>query len=362
MKINRSTKCTTKYLTEHKKVVLADILAEYGSCVNQFIQRFWGSTLPHNNELLKPIVDYPDTWLSARLRKVAAREAIAMVKASVERDGDKAIMPTHKRTSMCVSSTIATLKTAKKAISYDAWLELRCIGRGISIDIPIKFHKHYLKLGSMGTRLNSYVVTMESIQFCFEVDTGPKKPGKIAVGVDTGINALATLSTGERFGNDIKDCIDRVKRCRGNGQLRARRALKQRIDEVAKELILKDADLIVVEKLKGLGHNSKVKRRLTKNMRCSIGAWNWKYWLKRVQYACELNRVSFRSVHPQYTSQACHACGYTDRGNRNGEMFRCLKCGHKDNADVNAANNILKRFLTGPYGAGYKPMEEISIL
>lgn len=31
-------------------------------------------------------------------------------------------------------------------------------------------------------------------------------------------------------------------------------------------------------------------------------------------------------------------------------------CGHAENADVNASKNILERFLTGPYGAGCKPI------
>ena len=127
------------------------------------------------------------------------------------------------------------------------------------------------------------------------------------------------------------------------------------MDEVAKEVTSK-SDLIVVEALKKMGHNGKLKRRLSKNMRRSIGTWNWKYWLQRLQMDCEWNRVSFRSVAPQYTSQQCHACGYIDRGNRVGEVFCCLKCGHRNNADVNASQNILDRFLTGIYGSGYQPL------
>ena len=179
----------------------------------------------------------------------------------------------------------------------------------------------------------------------------------MAMGVDTGINALATLSTGEQLGMDIKDLIERIKRCQhgSNGQKRAKRALRQRIDEVAKAVVQK-SDLIVVEALKKMGHNGKLKRRLSKNMRRSIGTWNWKYWLQRLQMDCEWNRVSFRSVAPQYTSQRCHACGYIDRGNRAGEVFCCLKCGHRNNADVNASLNILDRFLTGIYGSGYQPL------
>ncbi|HUU89151.1 MAG TPA: zinc ribbon domain-containing protein, partial [Candidatus Glassbacteria bacterium] len=106
---------------------------------------------------------------------------------------------------------------------------------------------------------------------------------------------------------------------------------KQRIDEVAKETI-KEADLIVVEKLKNLGKKSKAKRLLAKNIRRSIGIWNWKYWLMRLEQQAEWNRVSFRSVSPCYTSQTCPCCGHVDRKNRSGEVFQCQECGHTDNA------------------------------
>jgi putative transposase len=47
-------------------------------------------------------------------------------------------------------------------------------------------------------------------------------------------------------------------------------------------------------------------------------------------------------VDPRHTSQRCSACGHTDPGNRPSQaLFLCLKCGHTENADVNAAKNIL---------------------
>lgn len=46
-------------------------------------------------------------------------------------------------------------------------------------------------------------------------------------------------------------------------------------------------------------------------------------------------------VPPQYTSQKCSRCNYTDSHNRISQSkFRCGKCGFEINADVNAAMNI----------------------
>ena len=407
MRIIRSTKCSTKYMTAQKRQQLHSVLQEYGKVVNVFIDHFWVNGKVPKSKLLKDIVGIPkdSTWFTARLRKVAAREALDMVtsvqevfqsnkdriasnvhdieskikeiqsrpdsrrnRAKIDRLSckRKRLMmkhdmmlphkPRHAGKRMCVSCTIGNLQESKKSTEFDRWLHLSSVGNGIVIDIPINLHKHFKNLEQVGQRLNSYVVTKDYVQFPFEIETGPKKEVNYCLGIDTGINALASTSTGEQFGTDIKECIERVKRCTwgSRGHQKASNALRQRISEVAKEVVGK-ADLVVVENLKNLCNNTKLKRRLSQNIRRSIGSWNYRYWLNRIEQQCEWNRVSFRTVSPAYTSQRCSSCGHVDRGNRKGEMFLCQFCGHTGNADVNAAFNILMRFLTGKYGSRYKP-------
>ncbi|MDA8335079.1 MAG: zinc ribbon domain-containing protein [Peptococcaceae bacterium] len=50
-------------------------------------------------------------------------------------------------------------------------------------------------------------------------------------------------------------------------------------------------------------------------------------------------------VVPEYTSQECTVCDHVDPENRNGKTFKCTRCGHKEDADINAAKNIEKRFF-----------------
>jgi transposase len=69
---------------------------------------------------------------------------------------------------------------------------------------------------------------------------------------------------------------------------------------------------------------------LAKNMRRTLGNWNLRHWLTRLEQRCEDNRVVFRSVPAAYTSQTCPVCSHVERGNR------------------------LSRFLLGPYGAEFK--------
>jgi IS605 OrfB family transposase len=351
---------------------LTTILNEYGKVVNIFIDYFWlNPEKATKGELLKPVVDIPETWLSARLRKVAAREAIDMINSAKQRWKEKAVKPVHKGNRMYVSCTIADLVPTKNngymtedSRLFDAWLHIASVGNKMIMDLPIKYHKHFNKYNNIGKRLNSYIITKNYVQFSFEIITETKKECTKCIGIDTGINALASVNNGNQYGKDIKGCIERVKRCKqkSKGYYVAKRALKQRIDETAKEILIKETpDLIVVEQLKKMGFKSKAKRLLAKSIRRSIGTWNWKYWLKRLEAQCEINRVSFRSVAPYYTSTTCPVCGHSDRGNRLGEVFLCLSCGHGDNADINAGKNILNRFLTGQYGARYKEIKDVQV-
>ena len=52
--------------------------------------------------------------------------------------------------------------------------------------------------------------------------------------------------------------------------------------------------------------------------------------------------VEVISINPAYTSQRCSMCGHIDKENRESQaVFCCLLCGHTNNADVNAAQNII---------------------
>jgi putative transposase len=357
MKLIRSSKCTLRFCTAAKRLQLRGVLTTYGRLVNDFIDRFWLEPVD-KTELLRDVVNSVE-GSTARLRKVAAREALDMclaVRKSAAELKHPPVKPRHAGKRMCLSSTIATLLPAKRAKSFDCWLHISSIGQ--SIDLPVKLHRHFHALAGAGKRLNSYILTEDYVQFAFQIKTDLKLPPDRCIGIDTGINALASVNTGHQFGLDIKAGIDRVNRCKhgSHGQKRAARALRQRMDECSKEVISTlNPSLVVLEDLRGITH--KTRRRLGKNMRRSIGRWNVARWHGAIVRQCERNRVAVRHVSPRHTSQQCSVCGHIDRRNRHGEVFKCLKCNHQANADVQASLNILIRFLTGPYGAGCKMLE-----
>ena len=53
-------------------------------------------------------------------------------------------------------------------------------------------------------------------------------------------------------------------------------------------------------------------------------------------------------VSPRNTSQICNRCGELrePRLKQGQKKFNCFKCDYKENRDINAAKNILNRYLT----------------
>ena len=74
----------------------------------------------------------------------------------------------------------------------------------------------------------------------------------------------------------------------------------------------------------------------------------------RLRQMLEYKAAHVEVVPPMYTSQTCRGCGTADPASRKSQSeFECVHCGHKGNADVNAALNIMASAtgVTGRRGA-----------
>ena len=96
-------------------------------------------------------------------------------------------------------------------------------------------------------------------------------------------------------------------------------------------------DLKVKSMSQGKGRG---KKALNKHIRESY----WGSIRQCIEYKAAASGVEFAAVDPAYTSQTCNACGHISRENRKSQdRFVCVECGHTENADINAAKNILRR-------------------
>ena len=196
------------------------------------------------------------------------------------------------------------------------------------------------------------------VSYVCEVEPQPLPKTGSSVGVDVGTTWFAITSDGEFVENPrhfqgsmkklrvVQRSLSRKKR--GSGQRKKvkaqlsklhRKVSRQRLDfhhKTAAKLV-KENDLIAHEDLNvgGLGRG---------NLARSIHDVGWSRFFSLLsQKAASAARTVVR-VNPAYSSQACNQCGYTSKANRLSQSrFVCQSCGHKENADVNAARNILGR-------------------
>lgn len=76
----------------------------------------------------------------------------------------------------------------------------------------------------------------------------------------------------------------------------------------------------------------------------AILASRWAEFATRLEHKTLDGQLTY--VNPRFTSQQCHACGHISSENRESQaVFACTQCGHTNNADTNAAENILERAL-----------------
>lgn len=73
---------------------------------------------------------------------------------------------------------------------------------------------------------------------------------------------------------------------------------------------------------------------------------DWSYYdlQNKIEYKAKERGIEVRKVNPRYTSKRCSKCGNIHDDNRdcknNQAKFKCVICGHEENADINAAKNI----------------------
>ena len=102
-------------------------------------------------------------------------------------------------------------------------------------------------------------------------------------------------------------------------------------------------DVIGHEELKGI-KNGMV---LSKEFRRRSSPWAVRMAVERLDHKCSEHRVLRIAVSPRNTSRTCpnRDCRHVSKLNRKGEQFRCVQCGHAEDADSVGAGNIRLRTL-----------------
>ena len=176
------------------------------------------------------------------------------------------------------------------------------------------------------------------------------------LGVDLGIANLAVDSDGEfHSGDGVEAVRQRYAGHRQRLQACGTRSAKRRLKKVSgkearfrsienhrisKQIVQKAKDTgrgIALEDLKGIRDRVTVRR----SQRARHSSWAFFQLRTFVSYKASLLGVPQKVVDPRDTSRRCPECGHTDKANRKSQaVFLCVKCGHREHADVVGGKNI----------------------
>lgn len=198
-----------------------------------------------------------------------------------------------------------------------------------------------------------------------EVDIPEPKTDGCIVGVDFGIKRLmvATNSANSRtfffkggVENHRRSCIRRERAAiQSVGTRSARRLLRRMsgheaavtvnmLHRASKQLVAyavaNDARTICLEDLTNIRDGSLNKG---KDLRSKVHRWPYAQGRFLVSYKAAAAGIGIEIVDPRNTSRGCSACGFVSASNRKGLHFCCQKCGHRDDADRQASQNIRLR-------------------
>lgn len=174
------------------------------------------------------------------------------------------------------------------------------------------------------------------------------KPGETARLKRLQQRTSRSLRTHGRNNSSNRRTAVRTQLRRLNARIRARRA-----DFAAKTAaqLVRTHGMIVIEDLniramtssgKGTADAPGRNRRQKAGLNRAILSKGWGTFLLALKHAGRYQGATIVEVNPAYTSQTCNACKHIARESRESQaVFRCVACGHQDNADVNAAKNIL---------------------
>lgn len=244
--------------------------------------------------------------------------------------------------------------------------------RRFLIEIPDHFIKRWLE-PALSWKYNAATVTLTKkgklkvcLTFRIHFPDTPRIEGEV-LGVDRGLYNIVATSDGELYkGNRIRATRRKYAYARKTCQKKGTRSAKRRLKAISgreerfrndmnhcisKELANRPGiSVIVLEDLSSIRSLSR-KEKNGKKSRTWLSGWAYRDLETKIVYKCQTTGRTVVWVDPAYTSQTCSHCGHVDKESRDKGLFRCTKCGHEEQADINAAKVIRDRYITAPQEA-----------
>ena len=178
--------------------------------------------------------------------------------------------------------------------------------------------------------------------------------GDGVMGIDLGVNNIATSSTGLRIEGKTRQEFKQTRaKVRASLQSKGKQSTKKVLKRISgkeariikhenhvlskqlvEEAIRHSCGVIRMEHLKDIRTRTKT---WNKHLNRMVAGWSFYQLQQFVEYKSAAVGISVEYINPAFSSQTCHQC--FNLGSRKGEQFNCLTCGEQ-HADVNASHVI----------------------
>lgn len=360
----KSSKLTTKYSNNVKKLEIDSFIREYKRVVSCFVDILWDE--PKIPVLLpKEITSRITSWLSARTIQCAGKQSSGIVRGTRKKQEQriwriKKLHEEGKHKQARKLELINKSKTISKPIidticpeldtrfikldfntktSFDIIVTISSIGDRKKIIIPIKQSKHFNDLLNKGKIKQGIRISSKSITFMFELEDVEYKTDGDVIGIDVGHCNVLSCSNGfqtnkNKHGHDLTTINNIMSRkTKGsNGFKRTQQHRTNYINWSINQLNLDNIKEVKLENIKNLRKGKRSSRLLSH--------WTYTEIFEKLESKCCDSGVQITKIDPTYTSQRCSVCGWTRKTNRKGKLFKCGHCNCAMDSDLNASMNI----------------------
>lgn len=358
--IRRACKVTYKYVTAKKRHEIRLLLEAYRGCVRRFINVLWQMPTQEFSLDAETLALVTEGRLSERYKSNALKQAIEIVtstRKAVEATGQKASCP-HFTGDAILDGKFVNIEDKKTCPGdpFDLVIRLSTLKKNKRITILTNRTKPLNKWLSRpnarlveGCSLSEDWLTLWVEEPAPFIPWAPGPEAKV-YGGDLGMRKLLTVKNDRGavafLGRQYWALQNDIRRCKPGSKARER-LLRERdhvIGRVLNAIPWPYFDVLGVEDLTGI---TRGKGKVSKEFRRKRLPWAHRRVLERMIAKALENRVLLVAVYPRGTSRECPVitCRCASELNRRGELFRCVACGHTEDADGVGAGNIRSRTL-----------------
>jgi transposase len=269
-----------------------------------------------------------------------AHEIVSRHWKAINATGNKSTVPEIRNRSCKAKIEVA------KGTSFDFWISVSSQWHNNRVRVPARSHRRLNEWLDKGWKMSSNCKVIEKDGFYYAIvyvqsQAREKVKQEKFVGCDVGIRHGVSRSDGYlgmNLGHIIKRFrLKNAERRRQSHLTKSKKtALRQQLDIEVKRAIARciaTSSSLAVESPKRLANLSSGK----------LQGWARSYFANRAEQVAQESGVYVKEINPFQSSMTCATCGHCDKESRDKLTFKCVACGNRTHADINAARVLAQR-------------------